>query len=72
MVPSHCQSRKKFQHLVRGSYYAAPSYYVIHDVFVLFTPAKDEVIWFITLVSDKCLPLVLVKDKSDPVYTSLL
>ena len=46
--------------LVHGSYYTAPSYDVIHDVFVLFTFAIVEVIWFDTSVSDQCLALYQV------------
>ena len=46
--------------LVRGSYYTAPRYDVIHDVFVLFTFAIVEVIWFDTSVSDQCLTLYQV------------
>ena len=38
-----------FQHSVRGGYYAAPNYDVIHDVSVLFTSAKVEVILFDTM-----------------------
>jgi len=43
---------------VRGSYYTTLSYDVIHDVFVLFTFAKVEVIWFDTLVSGQSLGLL--------------
>jgi len=43
--------------LVRGTYYTAPGCDVIHDVFVLFTFAIVEVIWFGTLASDQCLTL---------------
>jgi len=35
-----------FQCSVRGGYYTAVSYNVIHDLFVLFTFAKVEGIWF--------------------------
>jgi len=55
---SHLTSKCRFflilQRSVCGSYYAALSSDVIHDIFVLFTFAsmKAEVIWFDTLVSD--------------------
>ena len=50
-----------FQCSVRGGYYIAVSYNVIRDVFVLFTFAKVEGIWFDTFgqrpvfrVSSRC------------------
>ena len=46
--------------LVRGSYYTAAGCDVIHDVFVLFTFAIVEVIWFDTSLSDQCLTLYQV------------
>ena len=45
---------------VRGGCYTALSYDVIHDVFVVFTFAKVEVISFDTLVSDQSLVLLHV------------
>jgi len=41
---------KIFRHLGRGDYFTAVSCGIVHDVFVLFTFAKGEVIWFNTLV----------------------
>ena len=49
-----------FQYSVHGSYYTALSYDVIHDVFVLFSFTKVEVIWFDTFVSDQSLLLLHV------------
>ena len=40
-----------FLRSVRGGYYTALSYDVVHDVFVLFTSVQVEVIWFDSLVS---------------------
>jgi len=53
IVRSHWQTPEKnnFQHSVRGGYYTTLSYDVTHDVLVLFTFAKAEVIWFDTLGS---------------------
>ena len=61
IVPSHWQTQKKslnFQHLVIGSYYTAPGYNVVYDVFVLFAFVKVEVVWFGTFVSDQSLALL--------------
>jgi len=45
-----CRKKIKiFRHLGRGGYFAAVSYGIVHDVFVLFTFAKGAVIWFDTL-----------------------
>ena len=44
----------------RGSYYTALSYDVIRGVFVLFTFAQVDVIWFDTSVSDQNLALLRV------------
>ena len=42
---------KIYQRSIGGGYYTTLSYIVIHDVFVLFTFAKVDVIWFDSLVS---------------------
>ena len=55
---ANAEKNIKSQRSVCGRYYTALSYDVIHDVFVLFTFAKVEVIWFDTWVSDKSLRLV--------------
>jgi len=47
-----------FQRSVSGSYYTGLRYDVIHDVFVLFTTAKVEVIWFD--ISEQSLALLHV------------
>ena len=61
IIPSHQQRQKKnYQHSVCGGCYTTLSYDVIYDVFVLFTFAKIEVIWFDTLVSDQSLAILRV------------
>ena len=45
---------------MRGGYNTALSYDVIHDVFVLFTFAKVDVILFDAFVSDQSLALLHV------------
>jgi len=42
---------KIYQRSIGGGYYTTLSYIVIHDVFVFFTFAKVDVIWFDSLVS---------------------
>jgi len=44
----------------QGSYYTTLSFDIVRDVFVLFTFAEVEVIWFDTLVSDQTLALLQV------------
>ena len=64
IVPSHWQTQKFHTpafisvFTVRGGYYTAKSYDVIHDVFVVFTSAKAEVISFDNIVSDQSLALL--------------
>jgi len=41
-----------FVFLVHGGYHTTLSYDDVYDIFVLFTFAKVEVIWFGTLFSD--------------------
>ena len=56
IILSYWQMQKKaenFLRLVRGGYYTALSFDIIHDVFVLFTFVKVGVIWFDTLVSNQ-------------------
>jgi len=43
---------------VHGGYYTALSYDVSHDVFVSFTFANIEMVWFDTLISDQSLALL--------------
>jgi len=52
--------KKNYQHSVCGGCYTTLSYDVIYDVFVLFTFAKIEVIWFDTLVSDQSLAILRI------------
>ena len=46
-----------FVFLVSGGYYTDLSCDVVHDVFVVFTFTKAEVIWFDTFVLDQSLAL---------------
>ena len=43
--------------VVSGGYYTDLSYDVVHDVFVVFTFTKAEVIWFDTSILDQSLAL---------------
>jgi len=62
---------KNFQRSVRGSYYTAISYDVIHDVFVFYICLSESRVWFCSilwsqsklLASDYSLRLVSAKDK---------
>jgi len=54
-----------------GSYYTTLSFDIVRDVFVLFTFAEVEVIWFDTLVSDQSLALLQVLHIMSPTKLSV-
>ena len=78
IIPSHWQTQKFhmlafiFCVFFHGSYYTTLSFDIIRDVFVLFTFAKVEVIWFDTLVSYQSLALLQVLHIMSPTKLSVL